>query len=52
MDIELLCTDCDKVVLFEVPVCDDARDGDLMCVVCGTAVTVSGLLVADVALAA
>ena len=47
---EMLCSDCEKVVLFEAPEHDAPED--LMCVVCGAAVTVSGLLVADVALAA
>ncbi len=45
---EMLCTDCDQVVAFETPACDDGQDaGDLMCVVCGCAVTLGGLLLDD-----
>lgn len=45
---EMLCTDCEKVVLFEAPLCEDGQDpGDLMCVVCGAAVTFAGLLISD-----
>lgn len=45
---EMLCKDCDAIVLFVAPDCDDAPEecGDLMCVLCGAAVTVGGLLVA------
>jgi hypothetical protein len=45
---EMLCSDCDKVVMFEVPWCDDGQNaGDLMCVICGDAVTLGGLLVQE-----
>lgn len=45
---EMLCRDCDKVLPHVAPLCDDGQDdGDLMCVVCGAAVTVSGLLVGE-----
>jgi hypothetical protein len=41
----MLCKDCDKVVLFVRPVCDDGCDDfDLMCVLCGAAVTFGGML--------
>jgi len=42
--IEMLCKDCDAVALFVQPVTDDPVD-DLMCVVCGTAITFAGVLV-------
>jgi hypothetical protein len=46
----MLCKDCEKVVPFEVPDCDDGQDcGDLMCVICGCAVTLGGLLVGEAA---
>ena len=39
-ETERLCSDCDRIVAFVVPACDDGQDeGDLMCVVCGAAVT-------------
>ncbi|MCW2586130.1 MAG: hypothetical protein JWN55_1646 [Frankiales bacterium] len=45
---EMLCGDCDAIVLFVTPECDDGQDcGDLMCVLCGAAVTFGGLLVAE-----
>jgi hypothetical protein len=46
-EIEMLCTDCEKVVTFVQPVLDDASDtsgDDLMCVLCGTAVAFAGYL--------
>ncbi len=44
--LELLCKECDRLLPFASPRCEDGQDdGDLMCVVCGTAVTFStGLL--------
>jgi hypothetical protein len=44
---EMLCRDCDAIVLFVTPDCDEQDCGDLMCVLCGAAVTVGGLLVAE-----
>ncbi len=45
---EMLCVDCDKIVLFEQPDCGDGfGDGDLMCVMCGAAVTFGGMLLTD-----
>ena len=42
---ELLCKDCDAIVLFVTPECEDGQDaGDLMCVLCGAAITLGGLL--------
>ena len=41
--LEMLCRDCDKVVAFVQPVTDDLSD-DLMCVLCGTAITFAGFL--------
>ena len=42
---ELLCKDCDAIVLFVTPECEDGQDcGDLMCVLCGAAITFAGLL--------
>lgn len=41
---EMLCRDCDQIVLFEAPLCvddpgDESRDdGTLVCVLCGAAV--------------
>lgn len=46
----MLCSDCEKVVLFEAPEHDSPDD--LMCVICGTAVTVAGLVALEVARAA
>lgn len=45
--VELLCKECDRLLPFAAPRCDDGQDdGDLMCIVCGTAVTfASGLLI-------
>ena len=32
----MLCKDCDRVLPFAAPLCDDGQDcGDLMCVICG-----------------
>ena len=46
---EMLCRDCDEVVLFQTPLCEDGQDdGDLMCVICGAAVTLTGLLLIEV----
>ena len=45
---EMLCRDCDKVVQFVPPVCDDGTDEfELMCVVCGTAITFGGMLLTE-----
>jgi hypothetical protein len=46
---EMLCKDCDKIVLFVTPECDDAPEdcGDLMCVLCGAAVTLGALLISE-----
>jgi hypothetical protein len=42
---ELLCKDCDEVVLFVAPDCEDGQDdGDLMCVICGAAISLGGML--------
>lgn len=42
---EMLCKDCDKVALFVQPDCDDGCDEfDLMCVLCGAAITFGGML--------
>ncbi len=41
--VELLCKDCDAVALFVQPVTEDPVD-DLMCVICGTAITFAGML--------
>jgi hypothetical protein len=41
--IEMLCKDCDAVAMFVQPVTEDPAD-DLMCVVCGTAITFAGVL--------
>ena len=43
---EMLCKDCDAIVLFVVPECEDGHDdcGDLMCVMCGAALTFGGML--------
>jgi hypothetical protein len=41
----MLCKDCDKVVLFVKPECEDGfGELDLMCVLCGAAITFGGLL--------
>jgi hypothetical protein len=42
-EIEMLCSDCEKVVPFVQPLTDEAPD-DLMCVLCGTAITFAGFL--------
>ena len=42
---EMLCSDCEALVLFEAP--EGGDDGDLMCVLCGAAVTIGGLLVVE-----
>jgi hypothetical protein len=42
--IEMLCKDCDAVAMFVQPVTDDPVE-DLMCVLCGTAITFAGVLV-------
>ncbi len=42
---EMLCVDCDKIVLFEQPDCGDGLGAfDLMCVLCGAAITFGGML--------
>ena len=43
-EIEMLCSDCEKVVAFVPPLTDDQAD-DLMCVLCGTAISFAGYLV-------
>ena len=40
----MLCSDCEKVVAFVQPLTDDATDSDLMCVLCGTAISFAGYL--------
>ena len=44
---EMLCKDCNAIVLFVAPVCEDGHEDcdDLMCVVCGAAISFGGLLV-------
>ncbi|MGB8651746.1 MAG: hypothetical protein WCD35_13920 [Mycobacteriales bacterium] len=45
---EMLCRDCDAIVEFVQPVCEDGLDEfDLMCVVCGTAITFGGMLLQE-----
>jgi hypothetical protein len=44
--IEMLCKDCDAVAMFVQPVTEDPVD-DLMCVICGTAITFAGVLVPE-----
>jgi hypothetical protein len=46
-EIEMLCRDCDAVVAFVTPDVEDAPD-DLMCVLCGTAITLGGWLTPSV----
>lgn len=47
---EMLCKDCDAMALFVVPECEDGQDeGDRMCVVCGAAISLGGMLLAEVA---
>ena len=41
--IEMLCRDCDVVALFVQPVTEDPAE-DLMCVICGAAITFAGVL--------
>jgi len=41
--VEMLCRDCDAVALLVQPVTEDPVD-DLMCVICGTAITFAGVL--------
>ena len=43
---EMLCKDCDKIVVFVAPECDDGDADclDLMCVLCGAAITFGGYL--------
>jgi len=44
--IEMLCRDCDAVAMFVQPVTEDPTD-DLMCVLCGTAITFAGVLIPE-----
>ena len=44
---EMLCRDCDEIVLFVTPWCDEQDAGDLMCVLCGAAVSVGGFLLSE-----
>jgi hypothetical protein len=45
---EMLCKDCDEVVLFVAPDCEDGQDdGDLMCVICGAAISLGGSLLSE-----
>ena len=44
--LELLCKDCDAVAMFVHPVTEDPTD-DLMCVICGTAITFAGVLLQE-----
>lgn len=44
--IEMLCKDCDAVAMFVQPVNEDPVE-DLMCVICGTAVTFAGVLLRE-----
>ena len=42
---EMLCKDCDAIALFVAPPIEEGcQDGDLMCVVCGTAISFGGML--------
>lgn len=42
---EMLCRECDKVAEFVRPDCGDGFDDfELMCVLCGTAITFGGML--------
>ncbi|MCU1600391.1 MAG: hypothetical protein JWO22_1100 [Frankiales bacterium] len=41
--VEMLCKDCDAIALFVQPATEDPVE-DLMCVVCGTAITFAGVL--------
>lgn len=45
---EMLCKECDAIVLFVAPECEDGHEdcADLMCVLCGTAITFGGMLLA------
>ena len=46
---EMLCKDCDAIVAFVTPDCDDSPEdcGELMCVICGTAISVGGMLIVE-----
>ncbi|MFN2538695.1 MAG: hypothetical protein ABR549_11205 [Mycobacteriales bacterium] len=44
--IEMLCKDCDAVAMFVQPDTDDPVD-DLMCIICGTAITFAGVLLPE-----
>jgi hypothetical protein len=43
---EMLCKDCDAIVLFVAPECEEGPDdsSDLMCVLCGAAISFGGML--------
>lgn len=44
----MLCKDCDRVALFVRPDSEDGRDDfELMCVLCGTAITFGGMLLPE-----
>jgi len=45
-ELEMLCKDCDAVVAFVQPVTEDPVD-DLMCVICGAAITFAGVLLVE-----
>ena len=44
--IEMLCKDCGAVAMFVPPVTEDPVE-DLMCVLCGTAITFAGVLLRE-----
>jgi hypothetical protein len=44
--IEMLCKDCGAVAMFVPPVTEDPVE-DLMCVLCGTAITFAGVLLLE-----
>ena len=44
--IEMLCKDCDAVAMFVQPVTEDPVE-DLMCVLCGAAITFAGVLLRE-----
>ena len=49
----MLCSECEKLVLFETLRfetlgCEDGQDdGDLMCVICGAAATLGGVMLIE-----
>ena len=44
--IEMLCKDCDAVAMFVQPATEDPVE-DLMCVLCGAAITFAGVLLVE-----